>query len=151
MFFRHVFWYAFVSVFEPFKKAVDKPLRGLKTSDKARRLFEFKPNINSKNIDFNSCENQRALLQLQTGHIRLKEHQHKTRVEEHPYYDCGDPEIEEHYLIQCSQYTKGRKKMMNNLYNIIGIRQSEFTEKLLLTSGPYDPWKDHRLNINQEL
>lgn len=46
-------------------------------SDKGRRLFEYKHKVpKEKCMDFNKCEIQRMLLQLQSGHCRLREHMH---------------------------------------------------------------------------
>jgi len=62
-------------------------------------------------MDFNKCEIQRMLLQLQSGHCRLREHMHKIRASDDPFCECNEPELVDHYQLYCENYTRERETM----------------------------------------
>ncbi|KAH3709560.1 hypothetical protein DPMN_069024 [Dreissena polymorpha] len=59
---------------------------------------------------------------------------HQLGAADEPYCECGEPESVENFLLQCENYTRERKTLFTNLYNGLGIRPTDVTKRLLLTT-----------------
>ena len=80
----------------------------LEVSEKGRHLFTHRPAVKLNKVEFGSLNNQRIVLQLQSGYCKLKEYQNKVGVADSPTCECGAIEDVQHFLLECPNYHVSR-------------------------------------------
>ena len=61
------------------------------------------------------------MLQLRTGYSKLNDYRHKLAQVETRYYECGQIETVQHYLLECPLYDEARYTLMKRLREQLGI------------------------------
>ena len=90
--------------------------------ESGRDFYLCKPFLKSNpRLNYPNIKLYKQMLQLRTGYSKLSDYRHKLGQVESRFFECGQIETVQHYLLECPLYDEARYTLMKRLREQLGI------------------------------